>query len=109
MNMHITFKDGSTPYVMLNASAPAIKRKFNAYNRDGKMWLKARVDVWSSAIDGLRIRQQSNNGYFAVFDMNEYKFKQQITPWYFRFGNAVNALGRISAKKQQEKGATAQC
>lgn len=102
MYMHITFHDGSNPYVTFNKSAGQIKQIYKNYNKAfrGLLPLNARIDVFSSAVDNLRIRQ-NGAGYFAVFHKTDKGFEQQISNWYFYFGCAVNALSKASAKLQE--------
>lgn len=105
MIMHITFKDGSNPYMSFNRSAQWIKSKYRDFaNANGKQTffpLKSNVIVKSSAIDGLTLRQMGS-GCYAVFKKNKYGFEQQISNEYYYFGAAVNRLGKESAKLQME-------
>lgn len=65
MYMHLTFHDGSNPYVTFNKSGDQIKAIYHRWSKGNKMPLEmiARIDVYSGAVDGLRIYTNGGHGF----------------------------------------------
>ena len=68
MYMHLTFYDGSNPFVTYSKSANQIKQIYKQWSNGHKMPLEmvARIDVFSSAIGGLRIYTSGACGFSAT-------------------------------------------
>lgn len=101
MYIHLTFHDGSNPFIAYNKSADAVKRIYKQWSRGNRMPLEylARIDVFSSAVDGLRLYTVSGGGFMVAW--NDAHKVQHFSKHYERFGNAVNALGKMSARMQK--------
>lgn len=100
MIIHFKFFDGSNPYVSLPTTAQGIKRIYKRFNHDGKQWLKSEVSVFDGTFNDTAIFQDTSSGFFALYQKCGF-FWEQIGNEYFRFGNAVNAMGRYNAKRQK--------
>lgn len=105
MYMHLTFHDGSNPYVTFNKSGEQIKAIYRRWSNENKMPLEmiARIDVYSAAVDGLRIYTNGGHGFRVAWKDNN-RIEHFLPKTYFRFAHAVNAMGRMSEKLQKEKG-----
>lgn len=101
MYIHLTFHDGSNPYVSYHKSAEAVKRIYKQWSKGNRMPLEylARIDVFSSAVDGLRLYTVGGGGFMVAWK-DAHKV-EHFSKRYERFANAVNALGRMSAKMQK--------
>lgn len=102
MYIHLTFYDGSNPYIAYNKSADAVKRIYNQWSRGHRVPLEmlARIDVFSSAIDGLRLYTVGGGGFMVAW--KDTQKVEHFSRRYERFAHAVNAMGRMSAKLQEE-------
>ena len=104
MYMHLLFFDGSNPWLSFHKTADAIKRDYKRFSRGHAVPLemRARIDVFSSAVDGLRIYTNSGGGFSVAWrdDNNAEHFLPRV---YTRFSAAVDAMGRMSAKLQNSK------
>lgn len=102
MYIHLTFHNGSNPFIAYNKSADAVKRIYKQWSKGNKMPLEymARIDVFSSAVDGLRLYTIGGGGFMVAW--KDAQRVEHFSRRYERFANAVNALDRMSAKFQEE-------
>ena len=103
MFMSIRYHKGEKPDICtLDKSASAIKRIYKQHDSEQiPLDMRANIMVFSSAVDGLKIRQCGGGG-FVVEWLNLYKIPQ-YSKRYWRFANAVNAMGKKSAELQRKE------
>lgn len=92
MTLHITYHDGSNPYVMLNTTKEKIIKEFNYQNKayNHLLTLNANIQIWKD-ISHKDYILTSGGGNFVVVKTDKNNV-QHFSKEYFRLGNALNAL-----------------
>lgn len=92
MTLHITYHDGSNPYVMLNTTKEKIIKEFNYQNKahNHLLMLNANIQIWKD-ISHKDYILTSGSGNFVVIKTDKNNV-QHFSKEYFRLGNALNAL-----------------
>ena len=92
MTLHITYHDGSNPFVMLNTTKEKIIKEFNYQNKanNHRLTLRANIQIWKD-ISHKDYILTSGSGNFIVVNTDKYGL-QHFSKEYFRLGNALRAL-----------------
>ena len=92
MTLHITYHDGSNPFVMLNTTKEKIIKEFNYQNKanNHRLTLGANIQIWKD-ISHKDYILTSGSGNFIVVNTDKYGL-QHFSKEYFRLGNALRAL-----------------